>query len=62
MATDGKRVVAFFGSEGLYCYDMNGKLLWSKDLGVLDSAFFVAPAAQWEFGSSPVIRDTVSAV
>ena len=39
MATDGKRVVAFFGSEGLYCYDMNGKLLWSKDLGVLDSAF-----------------------
>ncbi len=56
MATDGKRVVAFFGSEGLYCYDMNGKLLWSKDLGVLDSAFFVAPAAQWEFGSSPVIN------
>jgi len=26
-AADGKRVVAFFGSEGLYCYDMKGNLL-----------------------------------
>lgn len=59
MVTDGKHVLAFFGSEGLYCYDMNGKLLWSKDLGVLDSAFFVAPAAQWEFGSSPVIYGNI---
>jgi len=55
LATNGERVVAFFGSEGLYCYDMEGKLLWSKDLGVLDSGFFTAPAAQWEFGSSPII-------
>jgi outer membrane protein assembly factor BamB len=31
--TDGKRVYAFFGSEGLYCYDMDGNLKWSKDLG-----------------------------
>ena len=36
-ATDGKHVVAFFGSEGLYCYDMAGKLLWKKDLGVFDA-------------------------
>ena len=56
LATDGERVVAFFGSEGLYCYDLKGNLLWSKDLGVLDSAFFVMPAAQWEFGSSPLIN------
>jgi outer membrane protein assembly factor BamB len=56
-ATDGKHVVVFFGSEGLYCYDFSGKLLWKKDLGVLDSAFFVAPKAQWGFASSPIIHD-----
>jgi len=55
LTTDGRYVVAFFGSEGLYCFDLEGKLLWKKDLGVLDSSFFVAPAAQWEFGSSPII-------
>ena len=54
-ATDGRRVVAFFGSEGLYCYDFEGKLIWKKDLGILNSAFFVAPKAQWGFASSPVI-------
>ncbi len=58
-ATDGKRVVAFFGSEGLYCYDFDGKLLWSKDLGVLDSGYYVVPAAQWGTGSSPVVYDGV---
>ena len=56
-ATDGKHVVAFFGSEGLYCYDMNGKLLWEKDLGVLKSVFFTMPKAEWEFASSPIIYD-----
>ncbi len=55
LATDGSRLVAFFGSEGLYCFDMDGKQLWKKDLGVLDSAYYVAPGAQWEFGSSPII-------
>ena len=58
-ATDGERVVAFFGSEGLYCYDMEGQLLWKKDLGPLDAAFFVAPDAQWGFASSPVVHDGV---
>jgi len=55
LATDGKHVVAFFGSEGLYCFNMDGRLLWKKDLGPLDSAFYVAPKAQWEFASSPII-------
>lgn len=54
-ATDGKHVVAFFGSEGLYCYDMNGELRWKQDLGVLDAGYYVVPAAQWGFASSPVI-------
>jgi outer membrane protein assembly factor BamB len=47
------------GSEGLYAYDMRGKRLWKKDLGVLDSGYFLAPAAQWEFASSPVIHEGV---
>ncbi|MCW5977609.1 MAG: PQQ-like beta-propeller repeat protein [Bryobacteraceae bacterium] len=56
-ATNGRQVIAFFGAEGLYAYDFDGKLLWKKDLGVLDSGFFVAPEAQWGFASSPVIHD-----
>lgn len=28
--TDGKNVYAFFGSRGIYCYDLNGKLVWEK--------------------------------
>ncbi len=53
--TDGKYLVAFYGSEGLYCYDLDGTLLWKKDLGVLDSGFYVVKDAQWGFASSPVI-------
>ena len=59
LATDGGHVIAFFGSEGLYCYDFDGKLLWSKDFGLLDSGFFTVPSAQWEFGSSPVIFENM---
>ena len=33
-ATDGQRLYAFFGSRGLYAYDLNGKPLWQKDLGL----------------------------
>jgi outer membrane protein assembly factor BamB len=56
-ATDEGHVVAFFGSEGLYCYDHEGKPLWEKDLGLLDSGFYMVPDAQWGFASSPVIHD-----
>ena len=56
-ATDGQRVVAMFGSEGLHAYDTSGELLWRKDFGVLDSGFFKVPEAQWGFASSPVIHD-----
>jgi outer membrane protein assembly factor BamB len=40
--TDGVRVFAFFGSRGLYAYDLDGTLLWKKDFGVqmrMDMAF-----------------------
>ncbi len=53
--TDGIHVIVFLGSEGLYCYDQRGSLLWKKDLGVLDSGYYEVPAAQWGFGSSPII-------
>jgi len=36
-ATDGEVVVAFFGSQGLYAYDLKGKLLWKRDLGRIDA-------------------------
>jgi outer membrane protein assembly factor BamB len=54
LATDGKRVVAFFGSEGLYVFDFQGDLVWKKDLGVFD----VGPVRtdlQWGTASSPVL-------
>ena len=56
--TDGHRIVAIFGSEGLFCFDMNGKLVWKKDLGPMDSGYYVVPRAQWGFASSPVISGT----
>jgi len=55
VATDGKYAVAFFGSEGLYCYNFEGKLVWKKNFGVLKSVAFDYPAAEWEFASSPII-------
>jgi outer membrane protein assembly factor BamB len=58
--TDGKYVVALFGSQGLSCYDVDGKLLWSKDLGVLNPGLWDDPSSSWGHASSPVIyRDLV---
>ena len=34
-ATDGSNVYAFFGTEGLYAYTLDGKLQWKADLGKL---------------------------
>lgn len=56
-ATDGKRIVAIFGSEGLFCFDLQGELLWKKDLGPMDAGFFAVPGAQWGFASSPVLHE-----
>ena len=57
LATDGRYILAFFGSEGLYAYDMKGNLAWKKDFGLLDSGFFMVPDAQWGFASSPIIHE-----
>lgn len=55
-ATNGQSIAAIFGSEGLFCFDMDGELRWKKDLGPMTSGFFQSPTAQWGFGSSPVIH------
>ena len=48
--SDGELLYAFFGSRGLYCLDLNGKILWKKDLGKMHTLH-----AHGE-GSSPVIH------
>lgn len=54
-ATDGRYVVAFFGSQGLYAYDMKGRLQWKRDLGVLDAGAYDVPSYEWGTASSPII-------
>src|SRR6185436_660259 len=54
-ATDGKHLLVSFGSEGLYCFDLAGKLLWKQDLGVLDGGWSSDAESHWGFGSSPII-------
>ena len=56
-ATDGQHIAAIFGSEGLFCFATDGKLLWKKDLGPMDSGYYASPTAQWGFGSSPIIHE-----
>lgn len=59
-ATDGRHVVAFFGSQGLYVYDTKGRLVWKKDLGVLNAGAYDLPDYEWGTASSPVIyKNTV---
>jgi outer membrane protein assembly factor BamB len=54
-ATDGRYVVAFFGSQGLYAFDMNGRLVWKRDFGVLNAGAYDAPDYEWGTASSPII-------
>ncbi|MBA3765598.1 MAG: PQQ-binding-like beta-propeller repeat protein [Acidobacteria bacterium] len=54
-ATDGKYVVALFGSEGLACFDINGRLVWKQDLGILNPGYYGDPTSEWGHSSSPII-------
>lgn len=56
-ATNGSVIAAIMGSQGLYCFDMNGSLLWERDLGLLDPGLASDPSSQWGYGSSPIIYD-----
>jgi outer membrane protein assembly factor BamB len=53
--TDGKYLIAYFGSEGLFAYDLKGKLLWKKDVGIINAGWFYDPDYEWGAASSPVI-------
>ena len=58
--TDGKVVVAYFGSEGLVAYSADGKPIWKKDLGLQNAGWFFDPDSEWGAASSPVIyKNTV---
>jgi len=48
-ACDGKRLYAFFGSLGMLCYDLDGKLLWEQRMGPFRD--------EYGAGSSPVLVD-----
>jgi outer membrane protein assembly factor BamB len=47
--TDGKRVYAFFGSEGVYAYDFDGRLAWKASVGKI-------PLVGMGTGTSPVLH------
>jgi outer membrane protein assembly factor BamB len=46
--TDGRRVIAWFGSAGVFCHDFAGRELWRRDLG--------RQKHMWGYGSSPVLH------
>lgn len=47
--TDGKRLYVYFGMIGVFCYDMNGTLLWNANLGAYETL------NGWGTGASPVL-------
>jgi outer membrane protein assembly factor BamB len=54
-ATDGRIVVAWFGSEGLYAYGVEGTFLWKVDLGRVNLGAYDIPTFEWGPASSPII-------
>jgi outer membrane protein assembly factor BamB len=48
--TDGERVCAYFGQIGIFCYDMQGKPLWSRRMGPFKTRY------GWGTASSPVMH------
>ena len=49
--TDGKHVYAFFGTPGLFCYDLDGNLVWKHTFGVFTTE------VGWGVGASPLLVD-----
>lgn len=49
--TDGERIYAYFGMTGVYCYDLDGKEVWNKNLGSYNMMFGFGT------GSSPALLD-----
>jgi len=49
--TDGRQLYVSFGSRGIFCYDLDGRLLWQRDLGDMVTRY------GWGEATSPVISD-----
>ncbi len=54
--TDGDRLYVSFGSRGVFCFDLDGKPLWDRDLGQMQTR------AQFGEGSSPAVHAGVLVV
>jgi len=54
--TDGQRLYVTFGSHGLFCYDLDGNLIWKRDLGDMITRF------GWGEGASPALHGDALAV
>lgn len=54
-ATDGRIVVAWFGSQGVYAYNLDGTVRWKVDLGHLDVGAYDVKTLEWGTASSPII-------
>ena len=61
-ATDGRNLVALLGTEGLFCFDMEGDLRWRVDVGLLDVGYWGEPEYQWGAASSPLIFENLAIV
>jgi outer membrane protein assembly factor BamB len=48
--TDGKYLYVSFGSRGIYCYDLDGKQIWKRDLGLMHTRL------GWGEGASPTLH------
>ena len=52
VTTDGEYVYAYFGPEGLYCYDFDGTLVWQAEIGKIKTEGL-------GIGTSPVIYENL---
>lgn len=58
-STDGRIVVAAFGSQGVFAYTVDGDFLWSVDVGRIDVGAYDIPTFEWGPASSPIIWNGV---
>ena len=54
-ATDGRVVVAWFGSQGVHAFTTAGERLWKLDLGRVDAGAYAMPSVEWGPATSPII-------
>ena len=54
--TDGKHLYVSFGSYGIFCYDLDGKLIWDRDLGDMHTRY------AWGEGASPALFEDALAI